>query len=556
MIRLHVVPARGAPFDHLFEGASLVVGRSSRADLVLDDRYLSRRHSRLFREGDRLMIEDLGSRNGTLVNLRPVSRPRQLAVGDEIRISGSVLSVGYVGEAPASTEPATGPEREYGDGTVFFSASEVLESQATLALSGGVRDEKELRRVAERLELLNDIHEALGRSMALDELLELILERAFDHLKPEQGAVFLRAADGTLGLEASRSPSGESGEVLTSKNLAREVVEQGNAALIFDLASDRRFSAAESMVFSGIRSLIAAPLLDPAGPLGMIVLSSKAAVKEFQEDDLKLLVSLASVAALRIRNVALAEEAAERRRLEKELALARRIQLALLPDRLPELAGYEIYGGSVPSQGVSGDYFLVVEREAAGEAFLMLADVSGKGISAALLTASLEALAAGPIEEGRPPDEICARVSRRLHSRTPVEKFATAFLASLDLEEHTLRYTNAGHEEGLLLRRDGTLELLGTCGFPLGMMSEGEYSLGEARLEPGDLLVVYSDGITDAFDPDGEDYGVERLVELCRKHGEAPLEDLAAALVRDLERFARSEPFADDRTLVMVRRRP
>ena len=138
----------------------------------------------------------------------------------------------------------------------------------------------------------------------------------------------------------------------------------------------------------------------------MIVLSSRMAVRHFAEEDLELLVSLASVAALRLRNVQLAEEAAQRRLLEKELELGRRIQMALLPSLLPELPGYRLHGGTRPSRTVSGDYFQVLTRRDGDECVLMIADVSGKGVAASLLTASLEALAAGPLEDGLSPDEV------------------------------------------------------------------------------------------------------------------------------------------------------
>ncbi len=166
------------------------------------------------------------------------------------------------------------------------------------------------------------------------------------------------------------------------------------------------------------------------------------------------------MAALRIRNVALTEEAAEAKRLEQELALARRIQLALLPDRLPEVPGYEVHGGNLPSRGVSGDYYEVLTRKEGTECVLWVADVCGKGMSAALLTASLEALAAGLIEEGLGPEDIFSRVSHLLYQRTPPEKYATAFLAVLDVASGTIRYSNAGHCRGLVIRTDGSCQWL------------------------------------------------------------------------------------------------
>ncbi|HEX2223681.1 MAG TPA: PP2C family protein-serine/threonine phosphatase, partial [Thermoanaerobaculia bacterium] len=295
---------------------------------------------------------------------------------------------------------------------------------------------------------------------------------------------------------------------------------------------------------------------------------SRVQTRQFKEEDLELLVSLASVAALHLRNLELALEAAERQRLEEELALARHIQVALLPSQLPEIPGWDLHGDNFPSRGVSGDYYEVVERRARGaseetaagrECVLIVADVSGKGMAASLLTVSLQALSAVPVEDGLPPEEICDRLSRQLYRRTPPEKYATAFLAVLDPATGRVRYTNAGHNPGLVVRSGGEVETLGTTGVPLGLVPFAPpYRAGEAVLAPGDTLVLYTDGIVEAMDPEGEEYGLERLMEVCRQRcghgGGSTCRDLAEAVEEDLAAFVRGVPFADDRTLVMARR--
>jgi serine phosphatase RsbU (regulator of sigma subunit)/pSer/pThr/pTyr-binding forkhead associated (FHA) protein len=580
VVSLHIVPAEGQPFEHELRGDSLVIGRAGGCDLALADPFLSRQHSRIFRVGERLFVEDLGSRNGTFVNGRLIAGPTELRAGDTIQISGSTLTVG-------SAPPAARAQAEVADSTVFLRrrpAADLLTQQGAAA---GAEDAETLRRYAARLKLLNEVHQALGRSLTLDALLELILDRVFDHLRPEQGVIFLRRPDGELVPAASRGvapaggpagaaqaggPSGagpagsaqagsapgrgEGIELLVSRSLQREVAGKGLAALVLDAQTDARFAAAQSIQISGVRSLLAAPLLEREGTLGMIVLGSKVTVRQFTEEDMELLVSVASVAALYLRNLALAEEAAERRRLAEELALARRIQLALLPQSLPELPGWELHGGNTPSRGVSGDYFAVVLRTAASgsECVLMIADVSGKGMAASLLTASLEAFAAGPIEDGLGPAEICARLSRLLYRRTPPEKYATAFVGALDPATGVLRYANAGHNPPLVVRAGGDVEELPATGVPIALLPAADYEAAEARLAPGDTLVLYTDGIVEAANPEGDEYGAERLADLCRRHRQSSCAELAAALEADLEAFVSGVPFADDRTLVMARR--
>jgi phosphoserine phosphatase RsbU/P len=573
VFRLHIVPAEGAPFVHELRGDSLVIGRAAGCDLALADPFLSRQHSRFSRRGERLFVEDLGSRNGTQVNGRPVHGPTELAPGDAIQISGSVLTLVPPGGPAASGAPAAaaaGGGEAPGDGgfdnTVFLrreSAADLLQQQTAGAAAAAALGDDALRRHAERLKLLNEVHQALGRSLTLDALLELILDRVFDHLRPEQGVIFLKRPGGQLERAASRAvdaAQAESVELLGSRSLAREVADRGAAALVLDAQTDVRLAGAESIMISGVRSLLAAPLLEREGTLGMIVLGSKVAVRQFNEEDMDLLVSVASVAALYIRNLALAEEAAERRLLAEELALARRIQIALLPPSLPELPGWELYGANTPSRGVSGDYFAVVTRTASAggerECVLMVADVSGKGMAASLLTASLEAFAAGPIEDGLPPDDICAKLSRLLYRRTPPEKYATAVVAAINLDTGILRYANAGHNPPLVVRAGGAIEELAATGVPIALLPAAAYEAAEIHLAPGDSLLLYTDGIVEANDPEGEEYGNDRLADLCRRHSQSSCPDLAAALDADLEAFARGVPFADDRTLVMARRLP
>jgi phosphoserine phosphatase RsbU/P len=546
MFRLHVTPAQGEPFDYAFSEASLVIGRSSASDLVLADQFLSRRHTRLYLDGSTLFVEDLGSRNGTLLNGTPVTKPAQVKPGDVVKLSGSSITVH--GEQPV--EP---PLSSLGMQTVIFKASDLVRN-ATTADTARIVGEDALRRYASRLKLLNEVHQALARPSALNELLDLILDRVFEHLRPEQGAIFLKRPNGEFERVAGRSVRGSDAEYLVSRSLVQEVTEKQIAALVLDAQTDKRFSNAESVRIYGIQSMVAAPLLDPDGALGMIVLTSRLQTKQFSEEDVELLVSIASVAALRIRNMALAEEAAERQRFEEELALARRIQVTALPLHMPEIPGYELHAGNLPSRRVSGDYYEVLTRRDGRECVLMIADISGKGLAAALLAATLEALSASPIHAGLPPEEICGELARLLYARTPPEKYATAFFAVLEPAAGTLRYVNAGHNPGLLLRRSGEVEQLGATGPPLGLLQSAHYDAAEVTLEGDDLLLLYTDGITEAANPDDEEFGLARLIDSCLRQRGASLAELARSIESDVDRFVLGIPYLDDRTFVMVRR--
>ena len=539
-LRLRVTPPIGEPFEHLCESDALVVGRSSKADLVLSDRFLSRQHARFYREGDGWMVEDLGSRNTTLLNGRPLAVPARVSPGDLVKLSETVIAIEGFDTAPSRPKGEDALRTSSSDTIVLRSASELLAAAE--------------RESAGRLKLLNEVHRALAASLTLEELLETVLDRTFAYLGPEEAVIFLKKPYGGVERAASRRLPSARGDFFYSRSLESEVAEKGQAALVLDAQTDERFAAAESILSSGVRSLIAAPLLDSSGSHGMIVLSSRIHVRRFSEQDLELLTALGSVAALRIRNLSLAEEGARRRALEKEMALAREIQLALLPEHLPEIPGYSVFAVNDASRAVSGDFYEFQGRDDSDEQVIVIADVSGKGMAASLLAASFDALLMGPIEVGHPPDLICAKVSRRLFMKTPPERYVTAFIAALDPATGRVSYTNAGHNPGLLVRADGTVQRLEANGMPLGLFPVVEYERVEIVLGPGDLVVLYTDGITEAANPKGDEFGLDRLQAVVQKYSQEPLVALAGWIETAVEAFADGTPYGDDRTIVMLRR--
>lgn len=526
---------------------SLVVGRGAECDVQLPDQRVSRQHLRLERRGDELWIEDLGSRAGTRLNGRRLAGGARLADHDLLELSDDSRIVVLGGSEPPTATAAPASKE-----TLFRDAASMLVQRADLEAT---RSARKLRRYAEQLHLISEVHQALTESPSRDVLLEMILDRAFVSLRPEQAAVLLLDGAGNLGEVVSRPPGLGPERVFFSRSLLREVTARRQAALVLDAADDARFAGAPSVAEAGVRSVLAAPLLVPSGVLGMIVLSSRLHVRQFGEDDLELLVSLASAAALHVRILGLAEEAAERRRMAAELELARRIQLALLPSELPEVPGYELLAVNLPSRGVSGDLYTVDVHPERGVVTCLVADVSGKGMAASLLGASLEALAVGLIEVGQPPDQICLLVSRRLFKRTPPERYATAFIAQLDPATHQLTWASAGHNSALLARMTGEVERLAASGPPLGLLPGAAYQARATELGPGDLLLAYTDGITEAADPGEVEFGLERLTDLVRQRRAAPLAELRREIERAVDEFVRDVPYADDRTMLFLRRR-
>jgi len=550
MIRLRVSTSGGTSFERDFDEESLIIGRSHEADLVLADRFLSRQHARLFHDGDRLMVEDLGSQNGTRVNGARIDEPTEVKIGDRIELSASQIELAAPGAGSSGEAGAAAAL----NATVMRPAAELLGAHDRERVEEAPADE--LSYLTDRLRLLNEMYRVVSRPLDLEELFDVSLTHLFDHLQPEEATIFLQGRDGTFEPVASRRESTLTTSTFYSRALVNEVAEKGMAVLVLDAQTDERFAAAESIMSAGVRSLIAAPLLTPDGSQGMIVLSSRLAVKQFSEGDMDLLNSLAAIVASKIRQLRLAEDAVERARMAEELRVARRIQVALLPTELPKISGYELFASNSASRGVSGDFYQVVAREDGAECVLLLADVSGKGMAASILAAILEAASANPIARGRAPEELISWLNGYLEQRTPPERFATAFLAELAAESGKIRYANAGHNPGLLLRASGEVEELVRTGIPLGLLRTSEYTASEVSLQPGDRVVLYTDGITEATNPADEEYGLQRLIDACQRAGGEDVESLAVAIDEDLSSFVSGQAYADDRTLVLLRRLP
>jgi serine phosphatase RsbU (regulator of sigma subunit) len=264
-----------------------------------------------------------------------------------------------------------------------------------------------------------------------------------------------------------------------------------------------------------------------------------------------VLTPLAHVAAAKIENVRLLEESLEKRRMEQDMQVAAEIQRGLLPSSAPDVPGYGVAGINQPCRTVGGDYYdFALEKS---QLLVALGDVSGKGTGAALLMTVLRAAVRahwGLADLA----EAAARINRTVFENTPPGKYITFFFARLDPLTGRLLFVNAGHNPPLLLRRDGPLETLRDGGMALGFFDDVSYDLGETFLRPGDVLVMYSDGVTETFDPAGDEFGDERLAELARRHRDLGAAQLEAVVLREIEAFGGGQKATDDRTLVVLKR--
>ena len=533
---VQVRPTSGPAFTVGFKGDKLTVGRSRHCDVVIQDGFLSRVHLALLLRGGRVFVQD-SSRNGTFVNGERLEVSREIDVGDVVELNGHQLSL--IGDEDLSASD-----------TVWTQTASIdeLTSSGELPI---LRAPEDLRDLADRLIGLNEIHEALSIAHVGEaELLELVLESACRILKTDLGAIFLRYAPGRYEPAARRSRPGIA-DIPRSRRLLRGVCEGGRVAIVRDLLAEASFSETDSFAGSELRSLLAVPIPGDDFSIAALVLGSTLPGR-FGESDSRLLATLAAVASLKIRNERLLLEAAGREAEEKN---ARSVQESLVTAHLPDLPGFELWADNLPSRVVSGDYYKVIEMQPAGRWVLLVIDVSGKGMPAALLTHSLDALYECELEHDSRPDAVCAAVSRRLLARTPPNRFATAFLGLLDADEGSVHYCNAAHVPGLLLRRGGSIEQLQPTGHAIGMLPEPSFERERVELEPGDLLALVSDGLTEAESPAEEEFGLGRLEAFLQERRDWPLEDLAEAVHARIAEFTAGAAAHDDRTILLLRRR-
>jgi serine phosphatase RsbU (regulator of sigma subunit) len=332
------------------------------------------------------------------------------------------------------------------------------------------------------------------------------------------------------------------------------VIGEGKSLLIRDARLDRDFGARLSIVAQEIRSILAVPLQTDERIFGLLYLDSPYLVRDFTPEDLNLVTVMANMAAIRMEHARLAEEEQTRKLLAHDLERAAEIQRRLLPAKAPEIRGYDLAGYNAPCRTVGGDYYdFLPYRD--GRVAILIGDVSGKGLGAALLMASLQARAQALLETPEPFESQFHRLNRSIAASCPGNCFITLFAGVLDPDTGEVVYSNAGHNAPLLVRASGEVEPLNATGIPLGIAPGAAYELRTCRLQPGDALFLFSDGVTESCAPGGEEeFGEERLVAAARAKPGHRAADLIAAINAELASFTAGGPAADDITLTVVRR--
>ncbi|HYK38375.1 MAG TPA: SpoIIE family protein phosphatase [Candidatus Eremiobacteraceae bacterium] len=524
-----------------------LIGRGAETGnhLQLNDRRISRNCAAIVSEANKFYVEDRGQRRGLFVNGEKVES-RELQSGD-------LISFGL----EDSYEIVFHPSETSGDESIPLFLTRIEHMTSADKSSGGLN----------KLNLLLEATTLLHSQLPLDSVLAKMLDHAISVTNADRGLLLEADHSGKLSVRLARKNGGMRlpPESLSPSQTAIQMALKQQAAVITeDLAqAEMDLQAAQSIVAQGLRSVVVIPLfamtrassdeslldITRGQLLGVVYLDSRRPAA-FSKLDRQILDALAADAAGTLDNARLVERERERQRLEQQINIARDIQQALLPRGFKDYPHMDLSACNFPCLSVGGDYYDVFPIGDGRTAFL-IADVSGKGLGAALLTTMLQGALSG-MTLGTDPARVFNHINRFLCDHAEVGRYATMFFGVMDALGH-LEFINAGHPSPFLIRH-GKAETPFTEGsYPVGLVPEAEYTAACLKLEPGDTLVLYSDGVTEAMDPEDEMFGMNRFEEVLKDTSDVPLERLQERILEAVENFARGARQADDLTLLLVR---
>jgi serine phosphatase RsbU (regulator of sigma subunit)/putative methionine-R-sulfoxide reductase with GAF domain len=516
------------------------IGRDSASDLPIDDQRVSRSHARIVRRADGFYVEDLDSHNLTYLDELPLPPSTPVALRDGSRIS--ICDHHFVFRRAAIVIRG----EEGGDAAVL----KTIDDPGTL--SGDTR----LERPEEVLRAVLEIHRALGGEGDLNEALNRTLKALFDIFRQaECGFILTDEGDGQLNPRAIRRRDGETSPPALSRTVLEHVMEAGKALLIADVQAEGKFRTTDSLADSGIRTALCVPVPGREGrPIGILQLDSRSRRTRFGPSDLDLLASAVIPIGMAIENYRLFKARAE-------AAAARQIQLALLPRHRPDIAGYSFWEHYEPALDVGGDYYDYIPMAGSGESrggsavphpwAIALGDVAGKGMPAALMMAHLGAEVRHQAHAEVDPRRIVEGLNRHFQDAKLQDLFITLLLLVIDPLAHRLTVVRAGHACPLLRKADGNVEEIAASerGLPLAIMGNQVYRAATVDLEPGDVVVLYTDGINEALDRHAKLFGIDSVtaaLQSARPEAEAA----GAAILDAVRAHVGGRTRSDDMTLI------
>lgn len=420
------------------------------------------------------------------------------------------------------------------------------------------KENQRLKAAVKELAALNEISRVINSTMTVEEISSQIMKKVVNVVQAKEAAVHTFSDD-----SEQLSPHTFVRGKLDSSSLAKAkldirvagwIAKNKKPLLINDPATDERFKGID-LAENPIKSLLAVPLTAKGKLLGALTLFNSLKPTGFTEDDIRLLGIIGVQSAQIIENARLYQEELRLKQLEGEVQAAKKIQEGFLPKSLPEIDGFDIHGGSTPAREVGGDYFDFV-KTAEDKFFFTLGDVSGKGLPAAMLMGTIQGQARMLFT--RYPDMTPCQALSELNLITcqlsSSAQFATMIVGSLQSGESGITVANGGHSYPVIIRADGTLEEMQESSMLIGMFDQAAYTDATGSLNPGDFLAIFSDGVEEAFNADGEEFGLERTKQCLLDNRQKTATEIYLETIRSVVEFKGQAEQSDDITLIIIKR--
>ncbi len=538
---------QGQRVRHTVNDEPITIGRSGTCTINVPALSVSREHARVSLVDDRVTVEDLGSRNGTWVNGNRIAGRTTLNAADTIEIGGVVFELESDDAAPKTI---------FAQETEMGTSSTVNWKEIYGGISTGTGTAAAYRKL-NLFQVLAEAGELLTSQRPLEELFEVTLDLVEKGVSAERTVLLLIEEGGSEPVvKAHRTRQGQTtDQIMLSKTMVEKVVTERSSILTHDAKADPRFEKQQSIILQGTRSAMAAPLFDNENVVGVLYADTTDVTMRYSKDELRTFTILANLVGVKITQARAAAAHEANRRMEQELATAKGILESILPDRLDGAEGYEFHHFQEPCLTVGGDLY-DARKLPDGRIAIVMGDVTGKGLGAALLVSNIMASLTLLIEDVDDPVDLVTRLNRQVYRCTDMVHSATFFFGVLDPATGSISYVNAGHNPPLLVDPSGAIREIESTGVPVGMFEDMPYERGTVELTHGAFLTLYSDGIPDAEAPDGADYGMERLETVLRTEREKPARDIVGAMHRDVKTFLQHNLPNDDVTILLVRRLP
>ena len=529
-----------------------VLGRHPDCDVIIEAGAVSRHHAAVVSVEGEFFVEDLKSRNGTFVNDQVVHARQRLDAADRVQVCDVTFEFHWLPSDPqwsASTDSTSHTEAVLVDDERSAGSSTIM-SRYDVSQEGSVHASAS---ASDKLNAILEVSRNLGLALSLDEVLPQLLDSLFKIFRQaDRGFIVLRREDGTLEPRWTKiREEGASETIRVSRTIVNRAMESREALLSADAASDERFEMSQSIADFRIRSVMCAPLITSEGEiLGVLQVDTLNQKNRFQPNDLEVMASLGSQAAIAIHNAQLHDRTVQQERIERELDVAQQVQKSFLPQSRPQFDGYRFFDYYQPANQIGGDYFDYVNLPD-GRMAVIVADVVGHGVAAALLMAKLSSEVRFCLVIETEPRKVVERLNAKLCKDQIEDRFITLILAVIDPHDNEVTIVNAGHMAPLRRQAPSEVEEIdnGYAGIPLGIIDGFQYQQRNFDLQPGEIWTLYTDGVNEASNSDDEQYGLRRVRERVAGELDSP-EAVVNELVADVKRFVGDHAQSDDMCLV------